>query len=65
VDWIRWLVREEAYFESESGCAAREALLYSSHSVHHNSLSFSQCSGSATFWYGSDADPDPQIRTSD
>jgi hypothetical protein len=33
VDWIRWLVREEAYFESESGCAARQALLYSSHEV--------------------------------
>jgi hypothetical protein len=33
VDWIRWLVREEAYFESESGCAAREALLHSSHGV--------------------------------
>jgi hypothetical protein len=24
VDWIKWLVREEAYFESESGCAARQ-----------------------------------------
>jgi hypothetical protein len=24
IDWIKWLVREEAYFESESGCAARK-----------------------------------------
>jgi hypothetical protein len=30
-----------------------------------NDIDFTPCSGSVTFWYlsGSDADPDPQIRT--